>query len=133
MDEAKYDYSQFTKNVKRDCPTNNKIFAGVSSIGKIMQTFHSNIANTGNHGHSFLIYTNIKYLSFGHTAAIIPPTKPMVYTGFTTTNKYAYEEEQATYNTYKWHFDAVKRMIFYIFSETYFLALMGVFGHMSYP
>ena len=39
----------------------------------------SNIANTGNHGHSFLIYTNIEYIVLGNTAAIIPPTKPTVY------------------------------------------------------
>ena len=65
----------------------------------------------------------------GHTATIIPPTKQTAYTGFTTANKYAYEEEQDTYNTYKRYFDAVKRTIFYIFGETYFLALENAHGH----
>ena len=43
--DEKYDYSQFKQHVKGDCPTHNKIFGGMRSIEKFMQTFHSNNAN----------------------------------------------------------------------------------------
>ena len=76
-----------------------------------MATFSSNIADTGHHGHSFLIYTNIEYLALGCTVAIVPSTKPLAYIGLATADKYIYEEEKATYAPYKRYLDAIKQVI----------------------
>ena len=71
----------------------------------------------------------MEYLALGNTVAVVPPAKPLAYTGLTTADKYINEEEKATYATKKRHFDAVKRMIFYVCGESYFLALKDAHGY----
>ena len=129
-DEEYYTFDVLTKVPPGERPTQRTIIQAKQEMGKILMCISNTIANTGNYGYSFLVYTPPEWLALGNQQLVVPPADVVAYVGAGQADRYAYELQRNTYASYKRHKDAIVRMIIYIFGNDVFLNLQDVHQHL---
>ena len=84
-----------------------------------------------NQGHSFLAYTNLKWLAKTNITATVPiPVRPGGFTGLTHTERYKHELKFKQYATYRKFDKAGVRLVQTIYNTTYFIDLQDSEGEL---